>query len=81
MDRDINSVIMDYLISEGFPHAAQSFAREANLPQFGQDKGQIQARVEIKKAIHAGNIQSAVEMINELNPEVSLPLPSPNPPR
>jgi len=68
---DINSVVMDYLISEGFPAAARSFAKEANIPQESQDAESIQVRVDIKKAIHTGNIDEAIGMINELNPEVS----------
>jgi len=67
---DINSVIMDYLISEGFPAAARSFAKEANIPPEAQDSESIQVRVDIKKAIHAGNIEEAIGIINELNPEV-----------
>lgn len=66
---DLNSVIMDYLISEGYPSAAQKFASEANIqPTSGVES--IQERVEIREAIHAGDIQTAIEKINELNPMV-----------
>jgi hypothetical protein len=64
---------MDYLVCEGFPDAARSFAKEANIPAEAQEAEPIQARVDIKRAIHAGNIQQAIEMINELNPEVRAP--------
>ncbi|KAL8723553.1 MAG: hypothetical protein Q9225_000188 [Loekoesia sp. 1 TL-2023] len=64
---DLNTVIMDYLISEGYPSAAQKFASEANIqPTSGVDS--IQERVEIREAIYAGDIQTAIERINELNP-------------
>lgn len=64
---DLNSVIMDYLISEGYPSAAQKFASEANIqPTSGVES--IQERVEIREAIYAGDIQTAIEKINELNP-------------
>ncbi|KAI4172876.1 MAG: hypothetical protein LQ343_003283 [Gyalolechia ehrenbergii] len=67
IDSDLNSVIMDYLISEGYPSAAQKFASEANIqPTSGVES--IQDRVEIREAIHAGDIQAAIERINELNP-------------
>jgi len=69
--RDINSVIMNYLISEGFPAAARSFSKEANIAHEPEDDELIQVRVDIKNAIHTGNIRDAIEMINELNPEVS----------
>lgn len=60
---------MDYLITNGYPAAAKKFAVEANI-QPKADPESIQSRVEIRTAIHSGNIQSAVEKINELNPQV-----------
>ena len=68
-DSDLNSVIMDYLISEGYPSAAQKFALEANI-QPRVDVESIRERVEIRNAIYGGDIQSAIEKINELNPQV-----------
>jgi hypothetical protein len=70
LDRDINMVIMDYLINEGYPLAAKKFAAEANI-QPAVDIDSIQERVEIRSAIHRGDIQTAIENINELNPQVS----------
>ncbi|KAF2655562.1 hypothetical protein K491DRAFT_692764 [Lophiostoma macrostomum CBS 122681] len=66
---DINFVIMDYLISEGYPKAAEKFAKEANI-QLPREEEPIQARVEIRKAIHAGNIDTAINKINDLNPQI-----------
>ena len=69
---------MDYLISEGYPRAAERFAKEANI-QLPLEEESIQSRVEIRQAIHAGDIDIAVQKINDLNPQVSsrctLPLP------
>lgn len=74
---------MDYLITNGYPAAAKKFATEANI-QLSTDLESIQERVDIRTAIHSGNIQAAIEKINDLNPLVriicfmySLP-PSPN---
>ncbi|OAA51064.1 CTLH domain-containing protein [Beauveria brongniartii RCEF 3172] len=54
---------------EGYPNAAAKFSKEANLqPQ--QDIASIRARQEIQNCIHSGNIQSAIEMLNELDPEL-----------
>ena len=61
---------MDYLIHEGYPAAARKFSSEANIPQRTNSES-IQARVEIRNAIHTGDIQTAVEKINELSPDVS----------
>lgn len=65
---DINHLVMDYLITNGYPAAAKKFAVEANI-QLRADEA-IQERVEIRTAIHSGNIQLAIEKINELNPEI-----------
>lgn len=66
---DINLLVMDYLITNGYPAAAKKFAIEANI-QPKADVESIQQRVEIRTAIHSGNIQAAIEKINELNPQV-----------
>ena len=75
VDSDINFVIMDYLINEGYPSAAKNFAMEANIAPIG-DTESIQERVEIRNAIHSGDIQTAIEKINDLNPQVSFILAS-----
>lgn len=67
--RDLNYVIMDYLVREGYPCAAEKFSDEANI-QLTIDLESIQERVEIRNAIYGGDIQSAIEKINELNPQV-----------
>ncbi|KAL8866594.1 MAG: hypothetical protein Q9174_006210 [Haloplaca sp. 1 TL-2023] len=64
---DLNSVIMDYLITEGYSTAAEKFATEANVPRPSNIET-VQQRVEIRDAIHKGDIQTAVEKINELHP-------------
>jgi glucose-induced degradation protein 8 len=69
VDRDINAVIMDYLIHEGYPAAASNFAKEANIPQRTNIES-IQARVDIRNAIHRGDVHTAIEKINELSPDV-----------
>jgi len=66
---EINSLVMDYLVTQGYPSAAQKFAVEANI-QPKADVVSIQERVEIRDAIHSGDIQSAIEKVNELNPQI-----------
>lgn len=68
---DINYLVMDYLITNGYPAAAKKFAIEANI-QRKPDLECIQERVEIRTAIHSGNIQLAIEKINDLNPQVRI---------
>lgn len=70
---DINSLVMDYLVTNGYPLAARKFAVEANIqPQ--ADFESIQQRVNIRNAIYAGDIKSAIERTNELNPRVCAPI-------
>lgn len=66
---DINFVVMDYLISEGYPRAAEKFAKEANI-QLPLEEESIQSRVDIRRAIHAGDIDAAINKINDLNPQI-----------
>lgn len=62
---------MDYLVSEGYPKAAERFAKEANIhPPLEEES--IQARVEIRRAINAGDIDTAITKINDLNPQVRM---------
>jgi len=65
---------MDYLISEGYPAAAKKFASEANLSPPDGDYQIIEDRVKIRSLILEGNIQPAIEMLNDLDATVSTPL-------
>jgi hypothetical protein len=60
---------MEYLISEGYPNAANKFALEANLTR-EESKSSFDARVAIKQSIISGRIEGAMESINDLNPQV-----------
>lgn len=70
VDSELNKLVMDYLVTGGYPHAAEKFSREANV-QAHTSWDAIVERVEIRDAIHKGDLQLAIEKINELNPEVS----------
>lgn len=61
---------MNYLIIEGYESAAIKFAQEANIPPNFQSYD-IKGRVQIRNAIHSGDIRTAIERINELYPQVS----------
>ncbi|KAF1816812.1 hypothetical protein P152DRAFT_453434 [Eremomyces bilateralis CBS 781.70] len=66
---DINALIMDYLINAGYPSAAKRFAKEAGIAVTPEIVS-IEDRVAIRDAIHAGDIQTAIEKINELDPQI-----------
>ena len=61
---------MDYLITEGYPSAAEKFAAEANIEPKADMAG-IEERVQIRESIHRGDLHMAIELINDLNPDVS----------
>lgn len=65
----LNNLVMNYLIVEGYEGAAKKFAQEANISAHFHYHG-INERVNIRNAIHGGDIKSAIEMINDLNPQV-----------
>jgi hypothetical protein len=61
---------MNYLINEGYQAAASNFAKEANVnPRV--DWIAMAERINIRNEIYMGNIQSAIERINALHPQVS----------
>ncbi|KAG8527429.1 uncharacterized protein KY384_007581 [Bacidia gigantensis] len=66
---DFNHIVMDYLVRNGYPSSAEKFAAEANIqPQLDLDS--IAQRVKIREAIHSGDIQTAIEEINEADPQL-----------
>ena len=73
-DSDLNALVMNYLINEGYQSAAANFAKEAGIT-LRVNLTAMDERVKILNDIHLGNIQSAIERINNLDPEVSLPNP------
>jgi len=66
---DLNRLVMDYLVVEGYKEAAENFAREAGMsPQ--ADYESIHNRMTIRNAIQRGDIEEAIERVNDLNPEI-----------
>lgn len=67
---------MDYLISEGYPGAAEKFASETGLFQGESfDVDSIRDRVQIRNAILGGHIEEAIELLNNDESLVSFHLP------
>ena len=69
---ELNLLIMDYLISEGFKEAAERFKVEAGLElDRGSDsKDQIDQRIAIRTAIEEGQLKRAIQLINSYYPEL-----------
>lgn len=66
---DINALILDYLTVAGYPNAAAKFTSEANLqPQ--QPTSAIQERLMIQNFIHRGDIENALDELNDKYPSI-----------
>jgi len=62
---------MDYLVIEGYKSAAEEFSQEANLEPT-VDFESIESRMVIREALQRGDVEEAINRVNDLNPEVSV---------
>ncbi|PVU99840.1 hypothetical protein BB559_000351 [Furculomyces boomerangus] len=67
--KDMNRLIMEYLIIEGYKDAAENFSAEADI-QSSVDLSTIEDRMIIRSNIQNGLIKDAIEQVNEVNPEL-----------
>ncbi|GAA6008026.1 hypothetical protein JCM11491_006582 [Sporobolomyces phaffii] len=69
---DLNTLVADYLFTEGYLDAATHFAREASLdPTKSQlDLESIRARRDIRSCVQRGKIEQALDKVVELDPEI-----------
>ncbi|KAL7142708.1 hypothetical protein ABFS83_08G141800 [Erythranthe nasuta] len=66
---DMNKLVMNFLVTEGFVEAAEKFQFESGTePDI--DLATITDRMEVKKAVQSGNVEDAIEKVNDLNPEI-----------
>ena len=68
--RDLNRLVMDYLVIEGYKSAAEEFSLETGV-QPAVDFASIESRRNIREALNRGDVQEAITRVNDLNPEVS----------
>ncbi|GMH37587.1 hypothetical protein BSKO_05460 [Bryopsis sp. KO-2023] len=66
---DMNRLVMNFLVTEGYVKAAQVFDQESGTTP-GIDLESITDRMEIRRAVHTGNVEEAIERVNDLNPEI-----------
>lgn len=69
-NRDLNQLVMNYLVVEGYKDAAEQFSTESGLAPT-VDLQSIQERMDIRHAIQSGDVDTAIDLVNDLNPEVS----------
>ncbi|KAL5274829.1 GID8 family protein [Megaselia abdita] len=66
---DMNRLIMNYLITEGFKEAAEKFQVEASL-DLSVDLSSLDERMLIRDAVQSGRVQEATHLVNEIHPEL-----------
>ncbi|OVA13196.1 LisH dimerization motif [Macleaya cordata] len=69
MKDDMNKLVMNYLVTEGYVEAAERFKMESGTEPH-VDLATITERMAVKKALQCGNIEDAIEKVNDLNPEI-----------
>ncbi|KAI5590738.1 hypothetical protein POPTR_004G037600v4 [Populus trichocarpa] len=66
---DMNKLVMNFLVTEGYVDAAEKFQMESGAePDI--DLATITDRMAAKKAVQCGNVEDAIEKVNDLNPEI-----------
>ncbi|KAI8364054.1 CTLH/CRA C-terminal to lish motif domain-containing protein [Blakeslea trispora] len=67
--QDLNQLVMNYLVVEGYKDAAEQFSSESGLAPT-VDLQSIQERMDIRHAIQSGDVDTAIDLVNDLNPEI-----------
>jgi hypothetical protein len=57
-------------VIEGYKDAAEKFSKESGLA--AADTRAIEQRVQVRNAIQQGDVEAAIELLNDLNSEVGL---------
>ncbi|KAJ8761478.1 hypothetical protein K2173_001611 [Erythroxylum novogranatense] len=66
---DMNKLVMNFFVTEGYVQAAEKFRTESGTePDI--DLATITDRMAVKKAVQCGNVEDAIEKVNDLNPEI-----------
>lgn len=66
---DMNRIIMNYLVTEGFKEAAEKFKVESGI-QPAVDLDTLDERIKIRDAVQTGRIEEAIAYVNNLHPEL-----------
>ncbi|KAL4310250.1 hypothetical protein GQ457_01G046680 [Hibiscus cannabinus] len=65
---DMNALVMNFLVTEGYAEAAEIFRLESGT-ELDMDLETIKDRTAVIHALKCGNVDDAIEKINDLNPE------------
>ncbi|XP_033327580.1 GID complex subunit 8 homolog protein Houki [Megalopta genalis] len=65
----MNNLIMNYFVTEGFKEAAEKFQQESGAEPT-VELNSVDDRIRIRDAIQNGRIQEAIDLVNQLHPEL-----------
>lgn len=66
---ELNQVIMEYLVKEGFKEAVMAFEEDAHVNP-GVNLTVLDDQIRIREAVERGRIQDAIEFVNRVNPTI-----------
>lgn len=66
---ELNQVIMEYLVKEGFKEAVIAFEEDAHVNP-GVNLTVLDDQIRIREAVERGRIQDAIELVNRVNPTI-----------
>ncbi|WAR01733.1 GID8A-like protein [Mya arenaria] len=66
---EMNKLIMNYLVTEGFKESAEKFRMESGI-QPPVDLNELDDRIRIREEVQNGRIESAIALVNNLHPEL-----------
>jgi len=68
--KDLNELVMNYLLIEGYKEAAEAFKVESNTSYDQSAIDDIEQRVSIRDSIQKGDIPSAISKINSIDQSI-----------
>ena len=66
----MNKIIQNYFVTEGYVDAARQFERESGTSDPTVDLDSIKDRMLIRRAVQKGEVEEAIDRVNDLNPEI-----------
>jgi len=67
---DLNKLIMNFFLVEGYKDAAENFRKESGTDLSSMDLTFMQERLEIRSLIHEGQIEKAIQKVNDLDSKI-----------
>ncbi|XP_019440270.1 PREDICTED: glucose-induced degradation protein 8 homolog isoform X2 [Lupinus angustifolius] len=67
--KDMNNMVMNFLVTEGFSEVAEKFRNESGTDS-DMDLATIADRMAVKDAVQRGNIEDAIKKVNDSNLEI-----------